>query len=293
MKNNNQHDKVLHEKFIIQLQKTGLTQNTIRFFHKMVYTYYRTHGRAFPWRRASDPYRILVSEIMLQQTQTSRVVNKYNQFITQYPNIRALACAPLPDVLKVWQGLGFNRRALVLRKIAHIVVSKFNNRIPHDRNTLMKLPGIGNATAGAICAFAFHMPVVFIETNIRTVYLYFFFKNHNNVKDADILPLIEKTLDRIHPRQWYQALMDYGVLIKQVYKNPGRRSAHYSKQSAFEGSDRQIRGKIIRVLTEKSYMSETEIIQYVSVQPRRVRRILSQLVKEQFLKIKRHTYTIA
>jgi A/G-specific adenine glycosylase len=293
MENNHQYDNVLHEKFIVQLQKTGLTQNTIRFFHKMIYTYYKTHGRTFPWRKTHDPYCILVSEIMLQQTQTSRVVDKYKQFINHYPNIRALAHARLRDVLKVWQGLGYNRRALVLRKTANIIVSKFNSRIPRDRDTLMKLPGVGDATAGAICAFAFHMPVVFIETNIRTVYLYFFFEDHGNVKDADILPLIGKTIDRTHPRQWYQALMDYGVLIKQVYKNPGRKSAHYTKQTTFKGSDRQIRGKIIRVLTEKSCMSESEIIQYVSAQPQRVKRILSQLIKEQLLKMKRRTYTIA
>jgi A/G-specific adenine glycosylase len=221
-------------------------------FRKVVYDHYKRHRRAMPWRDTSNPYRILVSEIMLQQTQVPRVLDKYGQFLKSFPTVRKLAQAPLSKVLSVWQGLGYNRRALLLQRLARIVVAEHRGKIPEDRAVLKTLPGIGDATAGSICAFAFDQPVVFIETNIRSVFLHHFFKDRVSVNDDLILPLVARELDTGHPRRWYYALMDYGSFLKSIVPNPSRNSSHYARQSRFEGSDRQIRGRVLRILLKDS-----------------------------------------
>jgi A/G-specific adenine glycosylase len=275
------------------IKKKSLTPLCITLLQKLVYDYYTSNGRDLPWRKTTDPYHILVSEIMLQQTQVDRVLTKYREFISAFPDFASLARAPLRTILQVWQGMGYNRRALALRKIAHIVVRRFKGKLPSDIETLTTLPGIGSATASAIAAFAFNKPVVFVETNIRTVFLYLFFRNRQHIKDADLLPLVEKTLDRANPRVWYHALMDFGAMLKKTQRNPGRQSAHYTKQSSFEGSDRQIRGMILRALTDTARLSESQLIRVIAAQPKRVRRILCQLQEEQFIRKKGTTYTIA
>ncbi|MGC1121557.1 MAG: A/G-specific adenine glycosylase [Candidatus Methanofastidiosia archaeon] len=269
----------------------SLTSDSIKAFQTSIYDYYSIHGRSFPWRETTNPYHILVSEFMLQQTQTQRVVAKYNQFIKTFPDFHALAEAPFKDVLAVWQGLGYNHRALNLKKTAEIVVTKFQGNLPSDVAVLETFPGIGKATARAIAAFAFLKPVVFIETNIRTVYIHFFFQKQEHVKDKEILPLVKETLDYENPREWYYSLMDYGIMIKKLEKNPGRRSAHHQKQSPFEGSDRQIRGKILRILLEAPQSREVLIKECGS--PQRVTRIIHQLEKEGFIGEVDSTYSIA
>jgi A/G-specific adenine glycosylase len=230
---------------------------------------------------------------MLQQTQTERVVQKYQQFLNSFPDFPSLAQAPLREVLRVWQGLGYNRRAMALKKIAQIVVGDFHGNLPSSPEALMSLPGIGKATAYAICAFAFNEPVVFIETNIRRVFIHHFFQKENDVKDTQILPLVEKTLDTSNPRKWYFALMDYGVMLKKQYQNPNRKSAHYQKQPPFEGSNRQIRGMILKALTLESWISQREIIRRLGKDPERVKKNLTQLQKEGFVRKKRSRFTIA
>ena len=217
-------------------------------FKKTIKNYYRAHKRDFSWRRTTDPYRIVVSEIMLQQTQTHRVEPKFQNFIKKFPNFKTLAKASVSEVLLVWQGLGYNRRGLYLKKIAEAVVSEYKGKLPSDPVLLMQLPGIGPNTAGSIAAFAFNLPVVFIETNIRRVFIHFFFKDAKNVHDKDILNLVEKTLDRKNSREWYFALMDYGAMLAKTISNPNRQSKHYIIQSKFSGSDRQARGLILKTL---------------------------------------------
>lgn len=221
-----------------------------RAFIKVVWAYYTEHGRhQLPWRETHDPYCIAVSEIMLQQTQVARVTSKYQEFVARWPDCTSLAAAPLGDVLVIWQGLGYNRRAKMLHECAKAVVVHHNGVFPQSYTELQSLPGIGPYTAGAICAFAFNIPEVMIETNIRTVFLFHFFKNKVLVSDSELLPLIARTLDAKQPGKWYAALMDYGAYLKRVHGNSAnRKSAHYSKQSRFEGSDRQIRGAIVRVI---------------------------------------------
>lgn len=252
-------------------------------FRENVLDYYRRHGRDLAWRMTTDPYRILVSEIMLQQTQVDRVTRKYPAFIAAFPDFASLADAPLADVLAAWQGMGYNRRAISLQKCARRVVEEYNGTLPKDPEILATFPGIGRATAASICAFAFNMPVVFIETNIRRVFIHFFFQEKSPVRDAEIIPLVENALYRKDPRTWYWALMDLGSVLKKKIPNPNRRSTQYVRQSAFEGSDREIRGKIIKMLLESPGLDIGNLVQSIGGERIRVLRILSVLEKEGFL----------
>ncbi len=236
-----------------------------------------------PWRVSRDPYHILVSEIMLQQTQVGRVLAKYEEFTSRFPDFHSVSKASLQEILGVWQGLGYNRRALALQKICRLVVTEYGGVLPNSVETLQTFPGIGPATAGAICAFAFNQPTVFIETNIRRVFIHFFFRHKDGVKDKEILPLVEATLDTRSPRLWYHALMDYGAMLKKEEDNPNRRSAHYNRQAPFQGSNREIRGLILKTLLEKPDLTEGELIRSVDKNPERVRPIITQLTKEGFL----------
>ncbi|MFZ5906639.1 MAG: A/G-specific adenine glycosylase [Nitrospirota bacterium] len=253
-------------------------------FRKTVYAYYAHKGRSFPWRKTRDPYRIFVSEIMLQQTQVERVAGKYLQFIKTFPDFRSLAEASLSEVLHAWQGLGYNRRALALKASAAAVLEKYGGRLPELPEELARLPGVGRYTSAAISVFAFGRQAVFIETNIRRVFLHCFFHGRENVRDAEILTLIEKTMDRENPREWYYALMDFGVMLKKQAGNPNRRSAHYSLQKPFQGSNRQVRGKILKVVLEKRVVTQKELAAEIAVLPERLEPALTQLLQEGFLK---------
>jgi A/G-specific adenine glycosylase len=220
---------------------------------------------------------------MLQQTQVERVTTKFPEFIHAFPDFAALAAAPLGNVLTVWQGMGYNRRAIALQKCAIRVMNEYEGILPPDVAILATFPGIGRATASSIAAFAFNMPVVFIETNIRRVFIHFFFTGTDTVSDADLLPLVEKALYRNNPRLWYWALMDLGSALKKTVANPNRRSVHYTKQSPFEGSDRKIRGALLKIVLKYQFLEEEEIIDRVAEDPHRVRRILSVLEAEGFI----------
>jgi A/G-specific adenine glycosylase len=249
-------------------------------FQEMILAHYRAHGRQdLPWRKTKDPYRILVSEFMLQQTQVARVAGKFEPFIERFPDFASLARAPLRDVVRAWSGLGYNRRARYLRETARIIVSRFGGRLPRGLDDLRALPGIGSATAAEIMNFAFDEPHAFIETNVRAVYIHHFFPGAENVSDAEILPLVERTLDAKNPRRWFYALMDYGVTLKKTRRNPSRRSAHHVKQGRFEGSDRQARGRIVRALAERG-MSEAELAESTGAPISRIRAIVPGLVRD-------------
>lgn len=233
-----------------------MNKKKITEFQALVLNYYKQSGRVFSWRRNLVPYRIWVSEIMLQQTQTSRVEEKLPLFLKQFPNVKSLAESSQADILKIWVGLGYNRRALNLKRGAEYVRGELNGRLPQEVSELEKIPGIGHYTARAIATFAWGQKHTFVETNIRTVYFNHFFKNKENVTDKELLEMVEKTLPKENFREWYWALMDYGVELKRQGKGKNTKSRHYTKQSKFEGSDRQIRAAIVRFLTEHG---DTEI----------------------------------
>lgn len=273
------------------IRAEGATPETIDLFRDLILSYFRAHGRDLPWRHTADPYRILVSEIMLQQTQVERVVVRYREFLDRFPDFASLARAPRSEVLLAWQGMGYNRRAIALQETARRVVEEYGGDLPADVEMLATFPGIGKATAAAIVAYAFNMPVVYVETNIRRIFIHFFFQDREGVRDDEILPLVERTLDRENPREWYSALMDYGTVLKKRTANPNRRSASYSRQSRFEGSDRQIRGRILALVLEEGTVMEKEVILRLCEEPGRVKRILGDLAREGFVAESEGAYT--
>lgn len=280
------------KRFLQTFAKEGLTARVVKQFRTLILRHYATHGRTLPWRETSDPYAILVSEIMLQQTQVDRVLEKYPRFLAAFPDFPSLCQAPLQEVLKVWVGLGYNRRAQSLQKIAAAIMQDYQGVLPPSPKLLGRLPGIGDYTAAALMVFAFNHPVLLLETNIRTTFIHFFFRDDTHIPDRALLPLIDQTMDRSDPRTWYNALMDYGVGLKKLYGNPARKSAHYRRQSPFAGSTRQIRGAVLRLLTEGTSLAEKVIIAKTGKAPQRVREVLAALEAEGFIRRRRAAYFI-
>ena len=230
-------------------------EGDIRRFQELILRYYAQKKRPMPWRETNDAYAILVSEIMLQQTQVDRVRSKYQEFLSKWPTPAALAEAPLSEVLVLWQGLGYNRRARFLQEAAKAVVERFGGAVPESVEKLRSLPGVGEYTAAAVAAFAFGSPAVVVDTNVRRVIIHFFFRDGDSVSDDEVNRLVEKTLYRADPRQWYYALMDYGAVLSRLFPNANRRSSAYTKQSRFEGSLRQVRGRILAQLSAGEALS--------------------------------------
>ena len=260
-----------------------LSPKRISEFRTAVYNHYSSSIWAFKWRKTSDPYHILISEFMLQQTQTSRVEEKYDVFIKRYKDICSLADSDKKDLLQLWQGLGYNRRALYLHETAKIICKDYNGSVPDDYDNLLRLPGIGPYTASAILTFAYNKPQIFIETNIRTVFIHYFFIKNGTVKDKEILNLVDQTLDRKNLREWHYALMDYGVTIKKTHGNPNKKSKHYTKQSKFEGSNRQKRGLIIKKLTEDNEIEKSTLVDELNITRSGLNEIIKKLEIEGFL----------
>lgn len=225
----------------------------------MIWDQGRRLYRDMPWRSDTRPYYVLVSELMLQQTQVARVIPKFKEFIARFPDEQVLSDASLSDVLTAWQGLGYNRRAKFLQQAAIMICTEFNGEFPTSRADILRLPGVGKNTAGAIEAYAFNRPSIFIETNVRTVYIHHFFAGMNDVSDADIQAILEQTIDHEHPREFYWALMDYGAWLKASGVRNVARSRHYKKQSPLAGSVREVRGLIIRQLATSEKMSIDEL----------------------------------
>lgn len=263
-----------------------------QLFLETVWEYYRAEGRHdLPWRLAEpdgtfDPYKILVSELMLQQTQVSRVIPKFDAFIAAFPTVEKLAEAKLGDVLRAWQGLGYNRRAKFLWESAKQISA--DGQFPDTLEGLVALPGVGVNTAGAVLAYTYNEPVVFIETNVRTVYILHFFADQAVVSDAEIREVLPETLDTEHPREFYWALMDYGSHLKTQTRN-NHRSSHYTKQSAFAGSRRQIRGLVLRELSKRD-MSFKELMMVSDDE--RLRSVLTDLLSEKIIAQKHNRYSI-
>jgi A/G-specific adenine glycosylase len=285
-------DLLVPEAFRESLAGRKLEPDIFICFRETILSYYEREGRDLAWRHTTDPYHIFVSEIMLRQTQVARVTGKYPEFIDTFPTFAALAAAPFHEVLAKWQGLGYNRRALTIHTCAKEVMTAFGGELPQDVELLATLPGVGHATAGSIAAFAFNMPVSFIETNIRRVFIHFFFGDRLSVTDREILPLVEQSLDTTNPRIWYWALMDFGSSLKNCIPNPNKKSAHYSKQSKFVGSDREIRGRILKAFVANPRQDLYALIANIPHKPERIKRIIDNLVIEGFLSMDCETLSI-
>ena len=261
-------------------------------FRALIWDFYQQNGRHWlPWRQTQDPYAILVSELMLQQTQVARVVPKFQTFTDKWPTVQALAQASLGEVLVMWQGLGYNRRAKFLHQCAIAVVNEYDSVFPRSQTELESLPGIGPYTASAICAFAYNQPVTLIETNVRRVFIHHYFADATTVADAELLPLIERVLPKDQARVWYAALMDYGSYLKTQVPNPNRKSSTYSRQSTFKGSDRQIRGAVLRLLADgKSRTKQMITEQLLDFDSERVTTQIEKLFAEGLLQKSCQTY---
>jgi A/G-specific adenine glycosylase len=260
-------------------------------FRNIIWKFAKNNTRTMPWRENFCPYHVLVSEIMLQQTQVARVVPKFEQFITRYPDIQSLAHAPLSDVLVTWGGLGYNRRAKFLWQAASKITDDYGGVFPRNKAKLAGLPGVGPNTTGAIMAYAFNQPDVFIETNIRSVFFEHFFSDQSQVNDKELYKKVEETLDREHPREWYWALMDYGSYLKKNGAGRLMQSSHYKKQKPLDGSIREMRGRIIKVLgtasrTEKELKIEAKADERFSP-------ALRALISEQLVKQRHGVYSLA
>lgn len=251
--------------------------------------FYKTNKRDLPWRKTRDPYKILVSEIMLQQTQVERVIPKYKSFLKAFPSVSSLARAPLSKVLKEWQGLGYNRRGKYLHEAAKTI---------EKGGWGGKLPGVGPYTGAAVDAFARNKPTVFIETNIRTVFTHYYhssiLQNARTISDAELLPLIEKSLkaSKMQPRDFYAALMDYGSHLKKSGVRVNSKSKHYTKQKKFEGSNRQLRGAIMRALLQKPQTLE-QLSKNLSRTKIKAAQSLAQLLRDGLVREVRGRWSVA
>jgi A/G-specific adenine glycosylase len=269
------------------------TKKQLIVFIKQVEAHYTKYGRHdLPWRQTTDPYAILVSEVMLQQTQALRVIPKYQAFMAKYPTPEHLAKAPLSAVLQLWIGLGYNRRAKYLHEAAKKLT--IASDYPKTVTAWQALPGVGPYTAAAVCAFAYDDLVTLIETNVRTVFIHHFFADQEQISDQAIMELVEKVLPHVtSPRRWYYALMDYGSALKKEVGNLNTKSKHYTKQSRFVGSDRQVRGSIIRALASCS-MTKRHLSQTMpNVSDEVLARQLGRLISEGLVLKQSQTYTIA
>lgn len=270
------------------------TQQEVYEFQETVWRYYDNHGRVMPWREVAnngsiDPYKVMVSEIMLQQTQVGRVMSKYITFLQRFPTVQSLAESELGEVLIVWSGLGYNRRAKFLWQAGKVVAEEYGGLMPKTSAELQRLPGIGPNTAAAIAVYAYDSPEVFVETNIRTVFIYHFFAHRTDVHDKEILACVSRTLPQEHFREWYWALMDYGAYLKATVGNPNTASRHYAKQSKFEGSQRQLRGAVLRQLMSGP-MTLNDLRQ--GLVDDRLEAVLSSLLKEEIIRVSGETYSL-
>ncbi|MCC7568957.1 MAG: A/G-specific adenine glycosylase [Candidatus Methanofastidiosa archaeon] len=270
-----------------------MDDTSLQKFRERVWSAYRESYRDLPWRRTDDPYAILVSEVMLQQTQVHRVIVPYERFLSAYPTVSALAKASPRDVVALWQGLGYNRRALWLREAARRIVTDHGGIVPADVETLLTLPGIGPYTAAAVCAIAFGQVVPVLDTNIRAVYLHEWFPQREKIRDSELIPLLVETFDRERPREWVYALMDYGATLKRQGPNPSRRSAHHVRQQAFEGSRRQRRGKVIRLLLACESATAQEVAASCGMKDAEAEALLIDLAAEGFLSIRDGAYCLS
>lgn len=235
----------------------GVSPERLEEFSATVWERGRELYRDLPWRDTHDPYAILLSEVMLQQTQVSRVMGRWEQWLEAFPTIADLASAPLPPVLELWQGMGYNRRVLNLKRCAEEVVAMHDGVVPSDKKALLGLPGIGPSTSAGVRVFAFRQPDMYLETNVRAVFIHELFPGRESVADKELVSLVEATCPQdARVRAWYYALLDYGAYLKKTMPNPTRRSKHYTRQSKFEGSHRQKRAYLLRRVIDDALSTE-------------------------------------
>lgn len=265
-----------------------MESSTLLAFQTQILTWYTLNKRDLPWRKTRDPYAILVSEVMSQQTQIARVIPKYLSWVTKFPTVFDLAKADTKDVLAAWSGLGYNRRAMYLRTCAQIIVSKYQGKFPQDEKLLRLLPGVGEYTARAILCFAFNSQVAVIDTNVKKVILVRIVKN-TTLEKKELEKIAQNLLPNGQAYEWNQALMDYAAseLKKEKISIP--------RQTAFKYSNRYFRGRIIKYLLSHAKVSEKNFLELFSgtLTKQKLTIILESLIKDKLLiKIAKKYYTL-
>ncbi len=266
-----------------------MTQGEILKFQEKILSWYEENKRELPWRSTKDPYKILVSEIMSQQTQISRVIPKYEAWLQRFPTIKSLAEAPAAEVLRYWSGLGYNRRALNLQKTAQAIVNSGRNALPTSVEELKKLPGIGQYTASAVACFAYDAQIPVIDTNIRKVIAAEFFQGQLP-DEKTIADIAREILPKGRASEWNQALMDFSSLVLKSVKIP------IAKQSHFKSSDRWYRGQTVKLLLEIKKISFSGLLDYFAdinpIDGERLDALLHKLSKDGLVDYKDRTISI-
>lgn len=266
-----------------------MAKSEIEKFRRAVWRNYQRYGRHnLPWRKTRNPYRVLVSEVMLQQTQVERVIPFYAEFTRRFPTPKHLASASLASVLQMWQGLGYNRRAKQLQAAARALVTEH----PRTVEELERLPGVGPYTARAIAAFAWNQDTVLVETNIRTAVIHHFFKKRRVVSDAEIERILARALPAGRTREWYSALMDYGARLKRTGKSYNVKIKKYVKQSKFADSAREARGVIVRELSRGGATAARLVDLLGPARRAQMRAALRALWKEGMIQKRDESYTL-
>ena len=262
----------------ITIQKgiSELNKQHIELFREKIFDFYRLNGRSFPWRQTTDRYAVMISEIMLQQTQAERVVPKFEAWLQQFPDIPHLASAPLQQVLWFWSGLGYNSRAVRLQRCASIIMDSFGGIVPGEPAILKTFPGIGEYTCRSIPVFADNLDTAAVDTNIRRIMI------HELGLPEDISPTkLQQEAEALVPsgrsRDWHNALMDYGSLVL-TSKKTGIRPL--TKQSRFQGSKRWYRGKLIKELINSDGMFLEEVSEKYASCPWDLDEIINNLISE-------------
>lgn len=259
-----------------------LSDSQIAEFQNLVLTKGKVLYREMPWRSDTNPYNILLSEVMLQQTQVGRVLQKFKEFKTTFPTLDDLAHADFQEVLAHWSGLGYNRRAKFLHQTAQQIIQL--ESFPIEQSILQKCPGIGENTAASILVYAFNQPLVFLETNVRTVLIYHFFQEEREKVEESVLKhLADQVLYRQNPRQWYWALMDYGTYLKKKVGNFNKQSQKHTTQSKFEGSFRQKRAAVLRLLLQKGPLTAEEISEFLLYETDLTQQLLLALERDSMI----------
>jgi A/G-specific adenine glycosylase len=265
-----------------------ISRQHINQFQKRVLTFYADHKRTLPWRQTTDPYKILVSEVMLQQTQVSRVIPYYEAWIKTWPTIDSLAQADKQDVLKAWMGLGYNRRAINLHRAALVIQDRFQADVPLAMQHFDEIPGVGEYTAQAVLIFSTNADIVTVDTNIRRI-LIAEFKLPETISNHDLWDIARQCLPRGRSRDWHNALMDYGALLITARQTG---IAPKTRQSRYEGSDRQIRARLLKILLEMPATLPSLSV-HLEAPEERLLPILSKMCHEGLLAVDDSKYKVA
>jgi A/G-specific adenine glycosylase len=259
----------------------------IKQFQKKIFMFYRNNKRDLPWRNTTDPYKILLSEFMLQQTQVIRVIDYYEKWITKWPTIHDMSEASRVEVLKTWMGLGYNTRAVNLHKAAQKIVSEFKGDVLEAMKQYKDIPGVGRYTSQAVQIFATNADLVTVDTNIRRIFIKEFCLSEK-ISNAKLWSLAETCLPKGKSRDWHNALMDYGAL-HMTSKKTGIKPK--TQQSQFQGSDRQIRAQILRILLKGPYIF-SQLQDFVHIEQERLQHILEKMITEEIITLCNHHYQL-